>query len=97
MLYSLRVNSYEPAIIPVSTPTASPFDVLMIRGLPPEGMPVTLDVQAGAPFQFHLVDKTEGLPAMPDVAFKGRSPLMLRSRELDFYNDSTLVSKKFTP
>ncbi len=97
LLYSLQINATGPRLVSVGTGIASPFDVLMIRGLPPEGMPVTMDVQSGAPFHFRVVDKTEGLPAIPEMSFKARASWMIRSRDLDLFNDSTLVSKTFAP
>lgn len=94
-LYSLQVGPQQPAVRTVSTVVAGHFETLIIRGLPPQGMAVTLDIPAGAPFHFRLVDKTDGLPVLAGMAVNKRPPSMIRSREFDFFNESTLISKNY--
>lgn len=99
MLYSLELGGDEPSLVSVSTSPrrASRFDVLMIRALPAEGIVLSMNLPADTQLHFHLVDKTEGLPAIPDMSFKPRASWMLRSRELDFFNEATLVSRNVFP
>jgi hypothetical protein len=70
------------------------YQCVFFRGLSPTGFHVTVRLQGGGPLQVRLIDRTLGLPATTGSAITWPDGMM-RSAEIDFLNETTLVTRHF--
>jgi hypothetical protein len=62
--------------------------------MPKEGIELTLDIPAGKPATLRLIDRTDGLPALPNVLVKPRADTMQPAPSLQArFSNGTLISR----
>jgi hypothetical protein len=72
---------------------ADPFQVLVLDDVPPEGLKIQVELQAGMPLTLRLLDCSDQLPDFPAMPIPPRSGWMVRGMETPLLNDSTVVSR----
>lgn len=72
---------------------APPRRVLSVAG-PERGLELVLTMLPAEPVRLNVVDISNGLPALPDLAIRPRPEHMI-SKPIPWFTDSTLVSKSF--
>ena len=66
---------------------------LLYFNAPENGLILTLRVSPAAPFTLHLIDRSYGLPTIPDKIYTPRPPEIIASPSSGWYQDTTFIAK----
>ncbi len=68
---------------------------LLYFAVPENGLTLTLRVSPAAPVTLHVIDRSYGLPSIPDKTYAPRPADMIASPASGWYQDTALISKTF--